>query len=137
MGYADDITTSFIQKELAGIFSSSEGWNYQKKPFGGQNGSLLVFSRVYRGKHESCAVMATFEQKVGASLLDSFSLACPENPEWLKKILLVPRSAEVSEIPPGITVQVMKTFGFIDGHLTWLTRKKNSLACPGNILHAT
>ena len=53
MGYADDVTISFIQKDLAGIFPSSEGWNYQKKPVGGQKGLLLVYSRVYRGKHES------------------------------------------------------------------------------------
>ena len=40
--------------------------------------------------------------------------------------MLVPQTSDVSCVPDGIRILTMKAFGFSDGELVWLTKKKNA-----------
>jgi hypothetical protein len=40
--------------------------------------------------------------------------------------LLVPQAADVSAVPKEIQVISMNAFGFVEGKLIWLTKKKNA-----------
>ena len=40
--------------------------------------------------------------------------------------LILPKAANVSAIPEPVKVIVMESFGFVDGKLVWLTKKKNA-----------
>jgi hypothetical protein len=48
----------------------------------------------------------------------------------LGRYLLVPQNADVSHVPAGIHILTMEAFGFTNGKLTWLTKKKNTMRYP-------
>jgi len=48
---------------------------------------------------------------------------------FVGQFLLTPNGADVSEVPSYIRVLSMRSFGFTDGNLVWLTKKKNVMKC--------
>jgi hypothetical protein len=133
MGYVDDVMEIFMQKDLQNRFPVSDGWKHEIKPLGKPNDLLFVYSRTNRGVPERSAVMVCMDPAVDRSSVDQFSALCTENPKWTRKLILVPKSADVANVPASLAVQEMKSFGYVDGRLTWLTRRKNTPKYPAEL----
>ena len=41
--------------------------------------------------------------------------------------LIVPSGADVSDVPSSVRVFFLTSFGFVNGELRWLTKKKNAM----------
>jgi len=136
MGYSEDIMYDFAMKDLRTVFPEYEGWKGKETPAGELNEKIYTFSRRSRGRPENAMVMVLFN-RIGDTIdIDSFFTACEKTPDCTRKLILVPGFSHL-QVPPGtIEVKEMTTFGYQDGNLIWLTKKKNafipSAATPGN-----
>jgi hypothetical protein len=51
--------------------------------------------------------------------------------------MLVPKNADVTSVPQDIGVITMSSFGYDDGKLVWLTKKKNAKTFRNDLLAPT
>jgi microcompartment protein CcmK/EutM len=88
-----------------------------------------ILSREVRGRKETVALAVSYDEE--PSTLSLETVAATINKKTLKgKYLLVPQAADVSAAPKEIKVISMNSFGFVDGNLVWLTKKKNARHYP-------
>ena len=130
MGYSEDIMNDMAMKDLTTMFAVRDGW--QRKQISGRTGSEKVysFSRRNKGKAENGVAWVSFSPDINPDISAGFSDIVGKVPNCTRKVLLVPRSATVPSLAPGIEVKEMKAFGLEDGRLVWLTKRKNALSYP-------
>jgi hypothetical protein len=130
MGYSEDIMNDMAMKDLKTTFAVSDGW--QRQQISGKSGSEKVYSftRRNQGKAENGVAWVSFSPDINPDISAGFSDIAEKIPNCTKKILLVPRSAVVPALAPGIEVKEMKAFGLQDGRLVWLTKRKNAMSHP-------
>ena len=130
MGSAHDIMQTFASKDLHAQFPDYEGWVWSVLPTAGSRGILYRVSRYYHGQPQEAFLTVSFEpQPLGESVL-ALSSVKPEYGCKTSRCLLVPKGTDVSGIPTGIRILSMSSFGYVDGSLVWLTKKKNAIRYP-------
>ncbi|MEN6395989.1 MAG: hypothetical protein ABFC78_05850 [Methanoregula sp.] len=88
-----------------------------------------ILSREVRGRKEQVALVVSYDEE--PSTLSLEAVAATINKKTLTgKYLLVSQAADVSTIPKEIKIISMSSFGFVDGNLVWLTKKKNARHYP-------
>lgn len=128
MGSAHDIMQTFTDRDLHAQFPEYDGWKW-KNLVPGKNGSFMY--RITRGDYyrtEEAVLGVSFEDKPSEESV--LALLSADADRSAGRYLLVPQGADVSDVPTGIRLISMTAFGFIQGKLTWLTRKKNAQRYP-------
>ncbi|MEN6443020.1 MAG: hypothetical protein WC391_05195 [Methanoregula sp.] len=130
MGSAQDIMQTFASMDIRAVFSEFDGWKCM--PVTGQDhcGTLYRISRHIRGNKESAALMVVFDAAMIDESVRQLSGIKSENRENTRKYLLVPKDTDVSAVPSAISIISMHAFGYCDGRLVWLTKKKNAVHYP-------
>ena len=124
MGSAQDIMQTFADKEIRAHFSSHDGWTRQQVPSPSSRNPVFLISRDIRGRKETVALAVSFDDEPSVTSLAAVSAGYKGRNALKGQYLLVPRDANVSEVPKNIRVLSMNAFGFIEGQLIWLTKKK-------------
>ena len=127
MGFSEDIMYDMAMKDIMTVFPEFDGWQRMQVPAGKNNEKVFSFSRRLRGKLEKGIAWVSFSPEITPEISSGFSDIDKKIPNCSKKLLLVPRSTLVHSLSPEITVKEMKVFGYEDGQLVWLTKKKNSV----------
>ncbi len=128
MGSAYDIMQTFAYKDLHAQFSEYDGWNWTIIP-APRNGNVMYrISRYYHGQQQEAIVTVSFVPQPSAGSVITLTSASTNT--HTGHYLLVPQGADVSGIPAGIRILTMTAFGFSDGKLVWLSKKKNAMRYP-------
>lgn len=126
MGSAQDIMQTFADKEIRAHFSSFDGWVCQKAQSPATRDTVFLITRNVRGKKETVGVELSFDEDPSATALLAVSAGYKGRQALKGLYLLTPQAADVSNVPDGIKVLSMNAFGFVDGRLIWLTKKKGA-----------
>ena len=125
MGSSTDIMHDFALKEIRGIFSSYDGWKYNS--LASNNGDLYRISRHYRAQNQNIYLGVSFDAAPSQECLTNL-LASGETDRFNKGVcLVVPSGADVSDVPGSVRIFFLTSFGFVNGELRWLTKKKNAM----------
>ena len=125
MGYSEDIMHNFAMRDLRNVFPVSEGWQNNRVSPVSPNSAIYEFSRRNKGATERAVAAVSLDSKITPSAMDTLSKACASVVPCNKRILLVPQATGMQAVPSDITVLTMSSFGFEEGRLAWLTKKKN------------
>ena len=126
MGSAQDIMQTFAYKEIRAQFRDHEGWECRQVPSPGTRDTMFFLSRNVRGRKETVALAVSFDEEPSVTALAAVSAGHKGRNALRAQYLLVPKAADVSAVPKEIHVLSMNAFGFVEGKLVWLTRKKNA-----------
>jgi len=137
MGSAQDIMKTFVSKDFHRKFPALEGWKLETA--GKKNLDITVYraSRYHRGQQQQAILAVSFDPQPSTGCIRRLSSVNPDSRYKTGRYLLVPRGADVSTVPPGIDVINMKAFGFSNGKLVWLTKKKNAVRYSQNEYEST
>jgi hypothetical protein len=129
MGSAHDIMQTFAYKEIRTHFRDYEGWECREVPSPSTRDITCILSRAVRGRKESAALVVSYDEE--PSMLSLEAVTASVNRKNLKgQYLIVPKAANVSAIPKPVHVINMEAFGFVEGKLVWLTKKRNAKHYP-------
>jgi hypothetical protein len=129
MGSAHDVMQTFAYKEIRAHFREYDGWECRQVPSPRVRDITCILSREVRGRKETAALVVSYDEE--PSLLSLESVAASLNRKCLKgRYLIVPKAANVSVFPKEVQVISMESFGFVDGKLVWLSKKKNAKRYP-------
>jgi hypothetical protein len=125
MGSSKDIMQTFAQKEIRAHFKGWEGWSCRQvpSPYGGD--MTFILSRDVRGRTENMALAVSYDEDPSTLALEAL-VASMKGKALKGQFLIVPNAAAVSGIPKTVHVIFMESFGFVEGKLVWLTKKKNA-----------
>jgi hypothetical protein len=130
MGSAHDIMQTFANKEIRAHFRDHDGWECRPVPSPGTRDATFFLSRDVRGRKETVALAVSFEEETSVAALAAVSAGHKGHNALKAQYLLVPKAADVSAVPKEIQVLSMDAFGFVEGKLVWLTKKKNAKRYP-------
>ena len=125
MGSANDIMQTFAQKEVHAQFPGFDGWRCDPVTLPGNSCRAYRVSRYHRGQNQQGYVAVSFDQKPSADLAATLKTIPRERKGFQGYFLFVPKDADVSEIPEGIQVLSMRSFGVVNSRITWLTKNRN------------
>lgn len=128
MGSAHDIMQTFAGRDLHAQFPEREGWEW--KVLTPAENSMVMY-RVYRGdihRKQEAVLAVSFDYQPSEESVAALT-AVPDG-NRTSRYLLVPQDADVSRVPAGIHILTMTSYGFTEGKLTWLTKKKNAMRYP-------
>ncbi|HNX16966.1 MAG TPA: hypothetical protein PKM50_01400 [Methanoregula sp.] len=129
MGSVHDTMQTFVAREIRSYFRNTEGWECRPVPSPSTRDMTCILSRDVRGRKESIALAVSYDEEPSTLSLDT--VAATMNKKILRgKVLFVPKSADVSAVPGEIRIIPMSSFGFVDGNLVWLNKKKNAKHYP-------
>jgi hypothetical protein len=136
MGSIRDTMHMFEIRDLHHLLPAHDGWENREKSSAG-SGTLYRYSRTVRGNSELATVLVSYDEVVPAGTISEV-LRHEEN-GWRNSryFLLVPQGADVSAVQAPVQVHFMPGFGFRDGKLVWLARKKNAKKVICEYLPAT
>src|SRR5208337_5527671 len=89
----------------------------------------FILTRDVRGRTENVALAVSFDEAPSTLALEDL-VASMKGKAPKGQFLIVPNAAVVSGIPKTVQVIFMESFGFVDGKLVWLTKKKNAKYYP-------
>jgi len=125
MGSEHDIMRTFAVREIHTHFRENDGWEFREVPSPVTRDMAFILSREMQGRKEYVTLVVSYDEK--PSLLPLEALFATVKVKSLKgQYLILPKAANVSAIPEPVKVIVMESFGFVDGKLVWLTKKKNA-----------
>ncbi len=125
MGSSHDVMQTFALKEIRAHFTEYEGWVYREITSPSAHDMAGILSRDVRGRTEMAALAVSYNEEPSALALETLAISLKR--KALKgQYLIVPKAANVSAIPKTVQVIFMESFGFVDGKLIWLTKKKNA-----------
>ncbi len=128
MGSAYDIMQTFAYKDLHTQFSDYDGWNWTIIPATHNGNVIYRVSRYYHSQKQEAILTVSFEPQPSAGSVTALTSASTNSHTGC--YLLVPQGTDVSSIPAGISILIMTAFGFSDGKLVWLSKKKNAMHYP-------
>jgi len=126
MGSVHDVMQTFAYKEIRAHFRDHDGWECQKVPSPGTRDEVFFITREVRGKKEVVALAVSFDEEPAVAALAAVSAGHKGRNALKAQYLLVPKAADVSAVPKEIQILSMNAFGFVEGKLVWLTKKKNA-----------
>lgn len=126
MGSAQDIMQTFADKEIRAHFSSYDGWECKKAPSPATHETVFLLSREVRGRTETVALAVSFDEEPSTTALLAVSAGYKGRHALKAQYLLVPKDADISAVPKEVRVLSMNAYGFVDGNLLWLTKKKGA-----------
>ena len=121
---------TYARMDIRAAFSEYDGWKCSSSTGRNQCGILYQISRQIDWKKESAALLVVFDTSMIPDGICQLSAIKGENQEHIKKYLLVPQNTTVSAVPSDIRIMFMHAFGFVEGRLVWLTKKKNAVRYP-------
>jgi hypothetical protein len=127
MGFAEDIMQSFVSKDFQARFPAYEGWKLEKLPGNNFDTPMYKALRSYQGRKQTAILGVSFDPKPYGSCITMLESVPGDHRNKTDRYLLVPQGADVSGVPASIGLLTMKSFGFSDGELVWLTKKKNAI----------
>jgi hypothetical protein len=130
MGSAQDVMQTFSQKEIRTHFRECEGWECRQVPSPRARDMACILTREIRGRKETIALAVSYDEEPSLLAVDAVASALNGNRAFRGKYLIVPKAADVSAIPKEIRIIYMESFGFVEGNLIWLTKKKNAKHYP-------
>lgn len=130
MGSAHDVMQTFAYKEIRAHFRDHDGWECQQVPMAGSRDMAFFLSREVRGRKESVALAVSYDGEPTATLLAAVAAGWKGRNALKAQYLLVPKDSDVSAVPKDICILPMNAFGFVEGKLVWLTKKKNAKHYP-------
>lgn len=130
MGSAQDIMQAFVSKDFHARFPAYDGWKLESVPNSKPGSQVYRASRYYRGQPQTAILTVSFDPKPSAASIEILNLATINSRTKISRYLLVPQGADISGVPATIGLLTMKSFGFSDGELVWLTKKKNAALTP-------
>ncbi|MFA5331893.1 MAG: hypothetical protein WC342_05900 [Methanoregula sp.] len=89
-----------------------------------------ILKREVRGRKEMVALAVSYDEEPSVLAVDTVAATLNGNRAYKGSYLLVPKDANTAAIPKEIRVLYMESFGFVEGNLTWLTKKKNAKHYP-------
>jgi hypothetical protein len=128
MGYSEDIMYDFAMKDLKTIFPEYEGWKGKETSSTKVSEKIFTFSRRLQGRPEQAMIMISFNRDSDETDINSFINLCEKTPNCTRKLLLVPGFSDLPARPGIMEVKEMNAFGYHEGKLVWLTKKKNAVS---------
>jgi len=129
MGSTRDVMQIFADREIRAHFPKNDGWGCRQVPSPNHQDISCILSRDTRSGTQQIALVVTYDEVPSVSSLDNLTTSM--NKKLLKgRYLIVPKNTDTSSIPKEIRVIFMDSFGFIEGNLIWLTKKKNARHYP-------
>jgi hypothetical protein len=125
MGSSKDIMQTFAQKEIRAHFKAWDGWSCREVPTPYKRDMTFILSRDVRGRTENVALAVTYDEEPSTLSLEAL-VASMKGKAPKGQFLIAPNAAVISGIPKTVQVIFMESFGFVDGKLVWLTKKKNA-----------
>jgi len=125
MGSSKDIMQTFAQKEIRAHFKAWDGWSCREVPSPYRRDMTFILSRDVRGRTENVALAVSYDEDPSTLALEAL-VASMKGKAPKGQFLIVPNAAVVSGIPKTVQVIFMESFGFVEGKLVWLTKKKNA-----------
>jgi len=135
MGSNEDIMHDFVMKELKRLYPSVDGWQIRTAKKTG-SGEGFVISRRAQGRFEGAHVLVSFDRKVTGETVKALQDLAAQSPIPGARnpglIVMTPQGAEIGNVPPGIEVVPMTSFGYEGKVLVWLkhraqVKKKSAL----------
>ncbi len=129
MGSSRDVMQTFAQKEIRAHFKEWDGWSCREVPSPYVRDMTFVLSRDVRGRPETVALAVSYDEEPSTLALEALVVSL-KGKTVKGQFLIVPNAAVVSGIPKTVQVIFMESFGFVEGKLIWLTKKKNAKHYP-------
>jgi hypothetical protein len=130
MGFAEDIMESFIRKDFQARFPAYNGWKLEKLPKNTSGTLLYKASRSGHSQKQAAILGVSLDLKPYGGCITAIESVPEDHRIKTDRYLLVPQGADVSGVPAGIGLLTMKSFGFSDKELVWLTKRKNAVQYP-------
>ena len=127
MGFTEDVMQSFIEKEIRSHFPKRDGWNQIPVASREDSGRVIRVSRYFLGSEQNVIVGTTFHAIPSPDHVAAVNTLSQETRSCRGKYILVPQGTDTSEVPDDIRVLWMRSFGFDQSKLVWLTKKRNAM----------
>lgn len=129
MGSVHDIMETFALRDIRSVFSEFDGW--VSTPLASQNGhhayKLSRNPQGFYGQQQNIYLQVSFDLRPSPECISNLiSLGCDDR-NRKGSFLLVPRGADISDVPTSVKIFPMSSFGFDNGQLRWLSKKKNTV----------
>jgi hypothetical protein len=134
MGAISDSMHSFEMRDLNHLLPAQEGWEKKEQTSSGY-GTLYRYFRTVWNNSEHALVMVSYKAVLPADAISTASWKNENGGRNSRYFVLVPQGTDVSAVQPPVQVHFMSGFGFRDGKLVWLTKKKNAkkvICTPAN-----
>lgn len=122
MGTNTDIMQDLIRKDIQRTYPSTDGWTVTLKAQG-KTWKDFSATRTVRGMREEVRIISDLEKKPSAAVLGLLKSAGP------RVVLMIPLEAE-APVPPGVTVQRMRSFAYREKELVWLKNSRRQTKVP-------
>jgi len=126
MGSSKDVMVLFAERDIRQLFSEHDNWNITQAAESHPSGHFYQVSRGKWGGKEVAFVVVSFDQVPNEAVIRTLEGLPDGNGSRTKKYLLTPQATDTSVVAPHIRVLLMNAFAFSEGHLVWLTKKKNA-----------
>ena len=126
MGSNEDIMHDFVRRELKRLYPSVDGWQIRNAPDTG-SGAVFTISRRLLGRSEGAHVLVRFDRNVTGEMAAALKSTAASNPipgvASPRLILMAPKGAEITGVPPEVQVLPMQSFGYDGKVLVWFKRR--------------
>ena len=130
MGSAQDIMKTFAEMDIHAVFSEKDGWTCTRIAGTNTSGILYQLYRDVHWKNETAVLYAMFDTATITEGIRQLAAVNGAGHKTVQKYLLVPQNTDLSAVPKEIRVLFMHAYGFAEGRLVWLTKKKNAVRYP-------
>ena len=118
---------SFIRKEVRALFPEQDGWQLEPVDTGKTTGKAFRASRYSRGRNQYAYVGVALDRNAVPLQADAIAGLSANHNSSAAYYLLVPQGIDSSGVREEVRVSYMDSFGFADGKLAWLTKKKHAM----------
>jgi len=125
MGIITNSMHAFALQEIHRFYSSFSGWNIRTETPRGNDGLTVLLERMHEGTKETAKVLVSYNTAIAPEELDDLKVSGVSSygrPPRHEYAIIVPRNADVSQLPSGVRIYSMNSFAVDKGALVWEKR---------------
>ena len=130
MGSSTDSTYLDVLRALNKQYSSSEGWEVERKPTYGAIQPEYVLLKRGRGKTERVLVGVAMDKKISKSSFEELATQAASmaksNAPVSRAVMVVPAGAVASDVPAGVEILPLASWQVVNNRIVWAKNLEKS-----------
>ncbi len=125
MGIITKSMHTFALQEIHRAYSSFNGWNLREEKMLDNDEMTVLLERMNGGTKETTKILVSYNSVITPDVLEDLKVSGVSNfgrPLRHGYAIIVPKNADISQIPAGVRVCSMSSFAIKDGALLWEKR---------------
>ncbi|MEN6397155.1 MAG: hypothetical protein ABFC78_11820 [Methanoregula sp.] len=125
MGIITNSMHTFAMQEIHRVYSSFNGWNIREEKLQENDEMTVLLERMNQGSKETAKILVSYNSVITPDVLDDLKVSGVSGYGRTPRheyALIIPKNADVSQIPAEVRIYSMNSFAINDGMLVWEKR---------------